>query len=408
MTPPQNKQLEQSLIGCLLQDKKLIPAIQAIGGIKLFYSDKHIKIYEAILQQAESGEVDVVSVSARIGGSQSYLTECLMSAPTPLLAETYANQLKDLFIRREVLILCHNTVYKIDNPDILTELESGVRDIGKQVAKVHHSDIAALVADMWEDYVENEGTEPDYMKTGLSDLDRVIDGIEKGEHVIIAGRPGMGKTAFAADVIRSIVKQGKKAIFFTMEMTEVQLVRRLICAEASISLKRYRNRKLTDAEKKKAEVILARMSKWNLQIVEGRVTVSEIKAKALQDEPDIIVIDYLQLMPIDRRGNMSTNDLVGDNVTGLQGISKTGPAVITLSQLSRESEKENRKPRLSDLYESGKIEATGDKILMPYRADKEGLEAEILIVKQKDGRIGSVKVAFLPDSVSFRKLAREG
>ena len=101
---------------------------------------------------------------------------------------------------------------------------------------------------------------------------------------------------------------------------------------------------------------------------------------------------------------MTTNDLVGDNAIGLQSIAKSGPAVITLSQLSRTSEKEKRRPGLSDLLDSGKIEAVGDKILMPYREDKESTSAEILIVKQKDGAIGKVDVTFLPESVSFRNL----
>ena len=407
MAQPKDNNTEKALLGCLLQDKKLIPAIQAAGGSKLFYFDRHINIFNAIVDQAEKGEVDIISVAARLDGLNSYLVECAQQAPTPLLAPTYTETLKELYIKREIITLCHNTIYHIDNPDILNQVDAGVHEIGKRVAKVKHTDIKNLAADLWEHYITYEGTEPDYMRTGLVDLDRVIDGIELTEHVIIAARPGQGKTALAADIVRNICKQGKKVLFFTMEMSEQAMTRRIICAEAGINLKAYRNRKLSDIDKQKAIRALSRVKDWQLNIIEGRVMVSDIKSLVLQQEPDLIVVDYLQLMPIDRRGSMTTNDLVGDNVTGLQGIAKSGPAVITLSQLSRASEKEKRRPGLSDLYESGKIEATGDKILMPYREDKEAEEAEILVVKQKDGPVGKVEVLFDRVSVSFKSRARE-
>jgi len=407
LTPPNNIDLEKSLIGCLLQDKKLLPVIQAEGGAALFYNSKNFNIYNAIFEQAEVGEVDIITVGARVDVPKSYLLECTNNAPSPLLAESYAQSLKDLYIKREVLKVCHNTIYNIGQPDILNQIESGVREVSKQLVKVKHTDLANLAADMWEDYIEHEGERPDYMRTGLTDLDRMLSGIEEGEHVIIAARPGQGKTALAADIARNVAKQGKKVLFFTMEMSEKALTRRLVCAEAGINLRKYKNRTLSDSEKQKAAQVLGRFKNWDLQIIEGRVTVSDIKSKVLQDEPDMVIVDYLQLMNIDRRLGMTTNDLVGDNVTGLQGIAKTGPAVLTLSQLSRASEKEKRKPGLADLYESGKIEATGDKIIAPYREDKENTEGEIVIIKQKDGPVGSVDVVFLPESVTFVGVANE-
>ncbi len=406
MTPPNDKQVEMALLGCLLQQKNIITAVESCGGKKLFYTSKHENIYGAILSQAEVGEVDVITVSSRLGGQSSYLLQCISLAPSPLLAPSYSDTLKELYLKREILKLCHNTTYNLENQNILNELEQGVRNIAKQVSKIKHTDAGNLVADLWEDYIENEGVTPDYMKTGLLDLDRMIDGLEHTEHIIIAGRASMGKTAFACDVVRNVAKQGRKIIFFTMEMSEKVLMRRLLCAEADVRLKGFRNRRLHPAEKIRASRVLSEIKKWDLQVIEGRVTVSDIKSKVAQDEPDLVVVDYLQLMELDRRGGMNTNDLVGDNVKGLQGIAKTGPAVITLSQLSRASEKEKRRPNLSDLYESGAIEAAGDKILMPYREDKESEEAEILVVKQKDGPVGKVDALFVKDSVTFRSLAR--
>jgi replicative DNA helicase len=402
LKPPSNKELEKSLIGCLLQDKKIIPMVESNGGSNLFYTELHIQTYAAIKKQADSGEVDIMTVAGRVEVARSYLLECLTMAPTVLLAESYTKSLKELYIKRELLKLCHNTAYNIEAPDILEQAETGIREIGKQIAKVKHIDLTNLAADLWEAYLD--GKKPDYMKTGIVDLDRIIDGIEHTEHIIIGARPGQGKTALACDIARNVAKQGKKITFFTMEMDKKALVRRFVCAEAGVSIKRYKNRTLDSEGEKRVSRVLSKFDDWNLQIIDGRVTVSEIKAKVLQDEPDLVVVDYLQLMSLDRRGGVTTNDLVGDNVIGLQGIAKSGPAVITLSQLSRASEKEKRKPGLGDLYESGKIEAAGDKIIAPYREDKESTEAEILVLKQKDGPVGKCDVEFVPEFVTFRSI----
>ena len=406
MKPPSNSDIEKSLIGCLLQEPSLLHSVQGEGGGNLFYSSRHQDIYRAIQEQSEIGEVDNVTVASRleIDGIRSYLIDCQMNAPTVLMAKTYAETLKDLHIKREIIRVCQQTIYNIENPDIINQVETGIREVVAQISRVSYVDFVDVASDMWERYIDNEGKEPDYMRTGLTDLDRVIDGLERGEHIIVAGRPGMGKTALATDITRNIAKQFKKVQFFTMEMNREALTRRIICAEANVSLKDYRNRKLNPEQKVKAARVLNMVKRGIIRIYDKRVTVSEIKSEVAKHDPDLVVVDYLQLMALDRRGSMTTNDLVGDNAIGLQSIAKSGPAVITLSQLSRTSEKEKRRPGLSDLLDSGKIEAVGDKILMPYREDKESTSAEILIVKQKDGAIGKVDVTFLPESVSFRNL----
>ena len=401
MKPPHDITLEKALLGCLLQDYSQLPAVQAEGGEKLFYNSLNAEIYNTIAQTPDG---DIVTVASKINkdGIRSHLVECAGEAPTPLLAENYSQRLKDLYIRREILKTCQNAIYYIDQPDILNTIEQQIRDVSKQLSKSDYTDFTDAVDELWLDYTENEGKEPDYMKTGIPDLDRLIDGIEHTEHIIIAGRPSMGKTALATDFVRHIAKNGYKVNFHTMEMSKKALTRRFICAEANVSLKAYRNRRLTDDQKRRAAGVSGMIGKGFLNIYEGRVTVSEIKAEALRTEPDLVVVDYLQLMSLDRRAGVTTNDLVGDNATGLQAIAKSGPAVITISQLSRASEKEKRRPGLADLYESGKIEAVGDKIIMPYREDKESEDAEILIVKQKDGPLGTINVKFFKASASFK------
>ena len=403
MKPPSHNETEMALIGCLLQDSKIITDVQAEGGVNLFYATGNANIYTAILNNKGA---DAVTVAAALRDSSiaEYLSKCLMQAPSPLMAGRYIETLKDLYIKREFLKVMQNGIYYVDTPDILTTVEQQLREVVKKISKAKFTDYVDAVDSLWFDYVQNEGTEPDYMKTGIADLDRLIDGIEHTEHIIVAGRPSMGKTALATDIVRAVAKQGFKVNFHTMEMSEKALTRRFVCAEANISLKAFRNRRLTANQKAHAAGVSSMIARGKLNIFDGRVTVSEIKAEALKTEPDLIVVDYLQLMSLDRRAGMTTNDLVGDNATGLQAIAKSGPAVVTISQLSRASEKEKRRPGLADLYESGKIEAVGDKIIMPYREDKESEEAEILVVKQKDGPIGAVDVKFMREAATFRGL----
>lgn len=399
--PPKDYTIEKALLGCLIQDNNFIPDVQAAGGEVLFDSPKNNQVYNAILSNPGA---DVITLGAKIKieGIRSYLIECLHEAPSPVMAERYIEVLKELYIKRELRNLCLNTLEQLEAPDILNTAEQQIREISKKLSKADYTDFTDAVDELWIDYVQNEGKEPDYMKTGIADLDRLIDGIEHTEHIIIAGRPSMGKTSLATDIVRHIAKQGKRVNFHTMEMSKKALTRRFICAEANVSLKAYRNRKLSADQKSRAAKVSNMIDRGLLNLYEGRVTVSEIKAEALKTEPDLIVVDYLQLMSLDRRSGMTTNDLVGDNATGLQAIAKTGPAVITISQLSRASEKEKRRPGLADLYESGKIEAVGDKIIMPYREDKESEEAEILVVKQKDGPVGKVEVNFFKEAATFR------
>lgn len=399
--PPKDYTIEKALLGCLIQDNNFILDVQAAGGEVLFDSPKNNQVYNAILSNPGA---DVITLGAKIKieGIRSYLIECLHEAPSPVMAERYIEVLKELYIKRELRNLCLNTLEQLEAPDILNTAEQQIREISKKLSKADYTDFTDAVDELWIDYVQNEGKEPDYMKTGIADLDRLIDGIEHTEHIIIAGRPSMGKTSLATDIVRHIAKQGKRVNFHTMEMSKKALTRRFICAEANVSLKAYRNRKLSADQKSRAAKVSNMIDRGLLNLYEGRVTVSEIKAEALKTEPDLIVVDYLQLMSLDRRSGMTTNDLVGDNATGLQAIAKTGPAVITISQLSRASEKEKRRPGLADLYESGKIEAVGDKIIMPYREDKESEEAEILVVKQKDGPVGKVEVNFFKEAATFR------
>jgi replicative DNA helicase len=202
-----------------------------------------------------------------------------------------------------------------------------------------------------------------------------------------------------------------------MEMTAARVTDRLICAEALVDVKNWKARRLADYDKKKAEKAIQALNKLPITIVDGQWSTAEIKSKIMQEQLnglDLVIIDFLTRINEPRRGNMSTHDLVGGVAQRLQSIAiNLNVPILTLAQLSRGVEKrENKKPVLSDLRESGNIEEACDKVLFIYREEyynkytKNAGVAEIIIAKNRDGPIGTREIAFIDTSATFRDLAR--
>ncbi len=410
-----NKSLEQSLLGCILNDPRKIVDVEAAGGQGLFYTTEHQKIYSAIKEQAVEGQVDIITVATRGDFLKSRIYEISNAGPAPDMATTYIEQLKGLVVKRELQKICRAALPEIQDTDpaeLLTKINQQARDLLLYTVKPRGQFANELVERMWSYYIENEGTPPDYLRTGFRDLDMIMDGLQPSEHIVIAARPSVGKSAFAMDIARNVAKNRKKVLFFSMEMTPERLVQRMFCSEALVSLKRLRNNLLKEQERKDADRTLSRVVEFskNIILVPGQIGVNDVKARSLQEAEkegvDLVIIDYLQLMKVSGEG--TTNDMVGANSNGLQLLSKDlNIPVITLSQLSRSSEKERRRPVLSDLRDSGNIEQSGDKIILMYKENREDSEVELIVAKSKDGPAGTVKVGWLPDPVTFRNLSKE-
>ena len=270
----------------------------------------------------------------------------------------------------------------------------------------------------WEDYLETEGKKPDYLATGFYDLDNAIDGLQDSEHIVIAGRPSMGKTSLATDICRNVAKQGNPVLFFTMEMTKQRLAERIICAEAQLPIRDYRRRALSEEQKEEVDAAINRLWQKPLTICEGQASLTAIRSKAMQEKYmrglRLIVIDYLTLIAEPKTAGMSQNDLIGNIANKLQLLSKDlNVPVITISQLSRECDRRtNKRPVLSDLRDSGNIEQAGDKVLFVYRddyynvkTDKPGI-AEIIVAKNKDGPTGMIELGWNGIAASFYNLQR--
>lgn len=432
-TPPHDIETEKALLGAILIEPAQLHQVNESIAADDFYPTNHRTIYKAILALfGDNKGIDPVTVCDELHkageldavGGAAYISELMAACPTPQMAEYYAGIIKDKSTRRRLLAICKEGVYiaenenKAETGDALATVEKKIYELARHNTSLRHSDISELIAESWDNYLNHEGEAPQYIETGFYDLDRAIDGLQDSEHIIIAGRPAMGKTSLATDICRQVAKRKQPVLFFTMEMTKRRLAERVICAEARVPIRDYRRRKLTELQKSDVGGAMNRLWKIPLTICEGQASLTAIRSKALQEKYmrglRLIVIDYLTLIDEPKTAGMSQNDLVGNVANKLQLLSKDlNIPVITVSQLSRECERRsNKRPVLSDLRDSGNIEQAGDKVLFVYRDDyydadtkKPGV-AEIIIAKSKDGPTGMIELGWNGEATTFYNLKK--
>lgn len=432
-TPPHDHETEKALLGAILIDPTQLHEVNEAVGVDDFYSTNHQTIYKAILSLFSNNKgIDPVTVSdelhkggdlERVGGV-TYISTIMSACPTPMMAPSYAGIIKDKSTRRRLLTICKEGVYvagnesSADTGDVLATVEKQIYELARDNTSLRHSSISDLLINSWDGYLEGEGKAPEYIETGFYDLDRAIDGLQDSEHIVIAGRPAMGKTSLAADIARNVAKKGHPVLFFTMEMTKEKLAERLLCAEAQVPIRDYLKRGLVEKQKKEIDAAINRLWKKPLTVCEGHASLTAIRSKALQEKHmrglRLVIIDYLTLIDEPKTAGMSQNDLIGNVANKLQLLSKDlNIPVITISQLSRECERRtNKRPILSDLRDSGNIEQSGDKVLFVYRDDyydadtkKPGV-AEIIVAKNKNGPTGMIELGWNGSATTFYSLTK--
>lgn len=434
-TPPHDIETEKALLGAILIEPERLHEVQGLIAPESFYRSNHITIYRAIMALFNDNKgIDPVTVCDELHknsqldavGGTSYISALMSAVPTPVMAPQYARIVRDKATRRRLLAICREGELiaqdesGTETGEAVAAVEQQIYELSRANTNLRHSDLSDLIIHSWEDYLNNEGKEPEYLNTGLYDLDTAIDGLQDSEHIIIAGRPSMGKTALATDICRNVAKRGHPVLFFTMEMTKRRVAERIICAEARVPVRDYRRRRLTEIQKNHVDGAIKRLWQIPLTICEGQASLTSIRSKAMQEKHlkglRLVVIDYLTLIDERRTGAMSQNDLIGTIANKLQLLSKDlNIPVITVSQLSRECERRtNKRPILSDLRDSGNIEQAGDKVLFVYRdeyyyadTDKPGI-AEVIVAKNKDGPTGTVELGWVAESATFTNLTRKG
>jgi len=438
--PPQSIEAEQSVLGSLLLDKKAIVKIADILRPDDFYRDIHKIIFETMLELFEKNEpIDIMSVSNRleekgllekIGGS-SYLTTSVNSVPTAANVVHYAKIVQKKKMLRDLIEAAYNiTQLSYQETEgiekVLDHAEKNIFAVSQRSLKQFFIPIKPALEEAFEriDALhKHEGGALRGLGTGFIDLDNYLAGLQKSDYIILASRPSLGKTTLALDIARNIAVNQKVPVgIFSLEMSAAQLVDRILCAQANIDLWRLRTGRLSAKGKEndftKIQEAIGILSESPIYIDDApSSTVMEIRTKArrLQAEHGLglIIVDYIQLInPLNNRESIvqQTTEIS----RSLKSLARElDIPVLAVSQLSRAAEqRQNKRPHLSDLRESGSLEQDADVVLLIYREDfyfKESEKkniAEIIIAKHRNGPLGEIELYFDLNYVSFRSLEK--
>lgn len=423
--PPQNIEAEQSLLGALLIDKDAIVRIAEILSPLHFYrSESHGRIFEAILDLFEKREpIDLVTVTERlkrsnfldlVGGS-AYLTTLVNTVPTAAHIEHYALIIKEHATRRSLISQATKLVEaaydeRTSVETVLDNAEQGIFAISQQSVKrdfVALKDLLTVSFDRLDELQKASGKLRG-VPTGFRDLDSKLAGFQESNLIIFAARPGQGKTSFVLNVAEFVaVKANLPVGMFSLEMSQEELVDRIIVSKAEIDAWKLKTGRLDDADFDRISHAYGELAEAPLFIDDTPgLSLAEIRTKArrLQIEHGLklLIVDYLQLI----RGRNLENRVqeVSEISQGLKNLARELKIpVLAVSQLSRAVESRgSRRPQLADLRESGAIEQDADVVMFIYREDAENLRDVTLdIQKHRNGPTGEIKLMFVPERVKF-------
>jgi replicative DNA helicase len=426
----ENIQAEQAVIGALLLEGSLFENTQLES--EHFYDRNLKRIFQSISDVSKKEQaIDIVTVSTELGseleaiGNVSFLTELAGSVATTENIRFYETSIFEAYRNRKTRSIA---LKYAENPNdqelsgLVKDLES-LQELGiQQEEKTTYDYLAEIAEDMSKPPEDTKRGFP----TGYTDFDRMTGGTQPGDLIIIAARPSVGKTAFALNISRGHCANGGSTTIFSLEMGVKQLLQRVISAEGHVDSQKWRSMEFATNDYDKAIAAIGNISTWDLDINEKAKTVNDMKAnirKKVHDQPDqkhLFIIDYLQLMS--STGRYERRDLeVGAMTRELKLLAKDlDVPIVLLSQLSRGVEqRQDKRPMMSDLRESGNIEQDADVVGFLYRDDYYDKESdkqniiEIILSKQRNGPTGTVELAFLKEygkfvSLDHRYSNREG
>ncbi len=427
--PPQNLSAERSVLGCLLLENTAMDEVADVLRADHFYSDIHQLIYATIGKMREAGKpVDTLTLAdeleernqlAEIGGGP-YLLEILETVPYAAHVKYYAEIIRGKWIQRSLTNICTEVLRDCyegsdETDEVLKRAEQGIFGIFEQqetASKISMDDIMHETLDRINARLGKEGNISG-LSTGFKDLDMQTNGFQPSELVIIAARPSMGKTAFVCNIAEWVAGAGETAtVIFSLEQSKLELAERFLCIRAKLDGHRLRKGLLEPDERHALLEASSELSRLPLFIDDspGR-TVAQISAICRRlkrrNNLGLVIIDYLQLIePEDKRANREQQ--IAQITRRLKGIAKeNGVPLIALSQLNRGVElREDKRPRLADLRESGAIEQDADIVMFLHRPeaynpeDRPGL-AEVIVAKHRSGPTGIVSLQWRRESMRF-------
>ena len=431
---PHSREAEEAVVGAVLINPEVYYDVAQFLAADDFYIHRNKWIWEAFTRLHEqripvdlltlSEELDRSNLLADVGGS-AYITSLINQVPSSLNAESYGRIVEGHSVRRKMITaankiasIAYNEASTVD--DVMNEAEKAVFNVSERRLKHDLQPISAVLSDYYDriDELAKRPEEIHGVPTGFIDLDRILTGLQPSDLLIIAGRPGQGKTGFLLSIAKNAALTHKKHVaIFSLEMSNEQVVQRLIAQETGIDSQRLRNGKLQEDEWPLFTHAIEVFSDTHIFLDDTpAITPLQLRTKCrrlhMEFGIDLIIVDYLQLMSGDSRNDNRVQEVshISRNLKVL--ARELNVPVLTAAQLSRAVEQRtDKKPVLSDLRESGSLEQDADIVMFIYRpdqyekdTDKQNI-AEIIIAKHRNGPVGSVELIFRSALAKFENAA---
>lgn len=430
---PNSLEAEQSVVGSMIMDKQAIITAGEMLVIEDFYHRQYGIMFQTMVDMNNEGKpVDIVTLQERLKEknvpaevySLEFIRDLLAAVPTSANIRQYAGIVKDKAVLRNIIRVndsiandCYAGTQKTE--DILADVEKKIFDLVKNKGNHEYKPIDKVVIETLEKIsaaAKNRGAVTG-VPTGFKDLDNYLSGLQPSDFILVAARPSMGKTAFVLNVAENVaIKQGITTAIFSLEMSNVQLVNRMLSLESTVDADKLRKGRLDTSDWGKLVEGADSIGKSQLIIDDTPgISIAELRSKCrkykMEHDLGLVIIDYLQLMSGSGRTD-SRQQEISDISRSLKALARElNVPVVTLSQLSRAVEQRpDHRPMLSDLRESGAIEQDADVVMFLYRDDYYNKDtdikgiAEVIIAKQRNGPIGTVKMAWIPEQTRFADL----
>jgi replicative DNA helicase len=445
--PPHSIEAEQGVLGCALLSPNdcMGECIEKLkdAGPEVFYDLRHQTIYEMLAAMYDQRQaIDIITVQQKLKdkglldqiGGISYLSQLQDAVPSAANLSYYLEIVREKFLLRKMIAVCTEATSKVyefegEVDALLDEVERDVLQIAESRAQTSTSPVKDLVnkaIETVENYFSRKGV-LNGLATGFADLDRMTDGLHGSEMIVVAARPSMGKTSLAMNIVENVVlEQNLPVGVFSLEMSAESLVLRMLCSIARVNLRSIREGFMSESDFPKLTSAAGRLAKAKLLIDDSAgLSILQLRARARrmhqQHGVKLFVVDYLQLLhSTARRSQENRQQEIADISSGIKALAKELKVpVLVLSQLNRELEKDkSRKPRLSDLRESGAIEQDADVVGLLYKPnagddedgaaaeEADGLPVNLLIAKQRNGPTGDINLTFLKSYTRFESAAK--
>ena len=434
---PHSEESERAVLAAVLVDPRVLPSISGRLRAQDFYLERHQHLYEAMLELTNEGAgIDLRTLQAKLGqqgriagvGGIAYLASLDLDLPDLGRIDTYVEIVKERSIRRRLIQASGGIIRDcldggLEANAALDRAEQAILGLGEEAIQRGFVPLAQVFHSTLEDLEERPGTTLIGVPSGFIDFDQITHGLNRSNLIIVAGRPGMGKTSFALNVAQHVAIREKRTVgIFSLEMSQQELALRVLCSEADISFKRLRSGDLSRNQWTKVIQTVRATAETPLYIDDSpNPTLLEMasKARRLKAEKglELAIVDYIQLMQAGGRYENRNLEIAAIS-RGLKQLAKELEIpVMALSQLSRQPERRgsDHRPQLADLRESGALEQDADLVAFIYRdevynpedPDNKGI-AEVIIAKHRNGQTGTVQLVFIGENTSFRNHYRDG